>query len=64
MEIEHAGGNALLLRADVRDLEQMTAAVERMRSEFGSLDVLVAAAGVSRAIRRFSPPGPRCGMKP
>ena len=46
MEIEHAGGNALRLRADVRDLEQMTAAVDRMRAVFGSLDVLVAAAGV------------------
>jgi 3-oxoacyl-[acyl-carrier protein] reductase len=63
MEIEQAGGNALRLRADVRDLEQMTAAVERMRTEFGSLDVLVAAAFKGPS-GRCSPPGPRCGMKP
>ena len=31
MEIEHAGGAALRLRADVGDFEQVSAAVERMR---------------------------------
>ncbi len=46
LEIEQAGGNALRLRADVRDLEQMCAAVDRMRVVFGGLDVLVAAAAV------------------
>ena len=50
MEIEHAGGHALRLRADVCDLEQMTAAVDRMLAVFGSLDVLVAAAGVARLV--------------
>src|ERR1700692_328936 len=38
LEIEQAGGNALRLRADVRDLEQMSAAVDRMRVVFGTLD--------------------------
>ncbi len=46
LEIEQAGGNALRIRADVRDLEQMVAAVDRMRVVFGGLDVVIAAAGV------------------
>ena len=46
LEIEQAGGNALRLRADVRDLEQMSAAVDRVRAVFGELDILIAAAGV------------------
>jgi 3-oxoacyl-[acyl-carrier protein] reductase len=46
LEIEQAGGNALKLRADVRDLEQLSAAVDRMRAVFGRLDVLICAAGV------------------
>ncbi len=46
LEIEQAGGNALRIRADVRDLEQMAAAVDRIRAVFGGLDVLIAAAGV------------------
>jgi NAD(P)-dependent dehydrogenase (short-subunit alcohol dehydrogenase family) len=58
LEIEQAGGNALRLRADVRDLEQMCAAADRTRAVFGSLDVLVAAAGV------LGPVGPLLTAKP
>jgi NAD(P)-dependent dehydrogenase (short-subunit alcohol dehydrogenase family) len=58
LEIEQARGNALRLRADVRDLEQMSAAVDRMRAVFGSLDVLIAAAGVQ------GPIGPLLSTKP
>jgi NAD(P)-dependent dehydrogenase (short-subunit alcohol dehydrogenase family) len=58
LEIEHAGGNALRLRADVRDLEQLTAAVDRIRVVFGGLDVLVAAAAV------LGPVGPLLATKP
>ncbi len=58
LEIEQARGNALRLRADVRDLEQMSAAVDRMRVVFGSLDVLIAAAGVQ------GPIGPLLSTKP
>jgi len=58
LEIEQAGGNALRLRADVRDLEQMMAAADRMRAVFGGLDVLIAAAGVLGSI------GPLLGTKP
>ena len=50
LEIEQAGGNALRIRADVRDLEQMRAAVERVRVVFGGLDVLIGAAGVQGPI--------------
>ena len=58
LEIEQAGGNALRLRADVRDLEQMTAAVDRIKVVFGGLDILVAAAGV------LGPIGPILHSKP
>ena len=51
LEIEHAGGTALRFRADVRDLEQICAAVDRMCVQFGSVDILIAAAGVAGADR-------------
>jgi NAD(P)-dependent dehydrogenase (short-subunit alcohol dehydrogenase family) len=53
LEIEQAGGNALRLRADVRDLEQLSAAVDRMRVVFGGIDVLIASAGVQGPIGPF-----------
>lgn len=46
LEIEHSGGVAMRLRADVRDFEQMASAVERMSVQFGPPNVLVCAAGV------------------
>jgi NAD(P)-dependent dehydrogenase (short-subunit alcohol dehydrogenase family) len=58
LEIEQAGGNALRLRGDVCDLEQMAAAVDRMRVVFGGLDVVIAAAGVP------GPIGPLLTTKP
>jgi NAD(P)-dependent dehydrogenase (short-subunit alcohol dehydrogenase family) len=53
LEIEQAGGNALRIRADVRDLEQVQAAVDRMRVVFGGIDTLIAAAGVQGPIGPF-----------
>ncbi len=50
MEIEHAGGVALSLRADVTNYNQVKAAVERMRAQCGEIDVLVCAAGVAGPI--------------
>ena len=50
LEIEHAGGTALRIRADVRDYEQMSAALERMRSVFGGVQILIAAAAVQGPI--------------
>lgn len=59
LEIEQAGGNALRLRADVRDLEQMSAAVDRVRTVFGGLDILIAAAGVAGPIGSLLSAKPR-----
>jgi 3-oxoacyl-[acyl-carrier protein] reductase len=58
LEIEQAGGSALRIRADVRDLEHMSAAVDRIRVVFGPVDVLIAAAGVQ------GPIGPLVRTKP
>jgi NAD(P)-dependent dehydrogenase (short-subunit alcohol dehydrogenase family) len=60
LEIEHAGGNALRIRADVSDYEQVTAAVERMRVQFGSpVQVLVCAAAVQGHIGPFAESSPK-----
>ncbi|MEO8595746.1 MAG: SDR family NAD(P)-dependent oxidoreductase [Candidatus Solibacter sp.] len=53
LEIEQAGGQALRLRADVREPEELAHAVERMRAAFGGLDVLITAAGVQGPIGPF-----------
>jgi 3-oxoacyl-[acyl-carrier protein] reductase len=53
LEIEHAGGVALRLRADVRDYAQVAAAVDCVRRTFGGLDVVVAAAAVQGPIGPF-----------
>jgi 3-oxoacyl-[acyl-carrier protein] reductase len=50
LEIEHAGGIALRIRADVRDYEQVAAAVDRVRAHYGRLDVLVCAAAIQGPI--------------
>jgi SDR family mycofactocin-dependent oxidoreductase len=44
--VEAEGRRALAIEADVRSSEQMAAAVERVLSEWGGLDVLVANAGI------------------
>lgn len=58
LEIEQAGGTALRIRADVRDLEQMMAAVDRVKAVFGGIDVLIGAAAVQ------GPVGPLLSTKP
>jgi len=50
LEIEHAGGTALRIRADVTDFEQMSAAVDRMRVHYGGVHVLVCAAAIQGPI--------------
>jgi 3-oxoacyl-[acyl-carrier protein] reductase len=50
LEIEHGGGVSLRIRADVRDFEQMAAAVDRMRTHYGRLDVLICAAALQGPI--------------
>ena len=60
LEIEHAGGSALRLRADVGDFEQVLAAVERMRVQFGAHPrVLLCAAGILGPIGPFAESGPK-----
>ena len=54
LEIEHNGGNALRMRADVCDLEQVTAAVDRMRVHLGPVHVLICAAGIQGPIGPFA----------
>ena len=53
LEIEQAGGRALCLRADVREPEVLAHAVDRLRDKFGSLDILITAAGVQGPVGPF-----------
>ncbi|MDF2444327.1 MAG: 3-oxoacyl-[acyl-carrier protein] reductase [Subtercola sp.] len=46
--IRRAGGTAMAVQCDVTDSEQVDAAVETIAAEYGSLDVLVSNAGVTR----------------
>lgn len=59
LEIEHAGGTSLRIRADICDFEQMCAAAERMRAHFGDLHVLVAAAASQGPIGPLAETNPR-----
>ena len=59
LEIEHAKGTALRLRADVCDYEQVTAAVERMTTAWGGVHALIANAGVQGPIGPFAEQKPR-----
>ncbi|HYE65965.1 MAG TPA: SDR family NAD(P)-dependent oxidoreductase [Pyrinomonadaceae bacterium] len=45
-EVGRAGGRALAVAADVRDSDAVRAAADRLRAQFGRIDVLVANAGV------------------
>jgi 3-oxoacyl-[acyl-carrier protein] reductase len=54
IEIEQAGGNALRIRADVTDPEQMTLAVDRARVAFGGpIDILICAAATAGPLHSF-----------
>ena len=53
LEIEHSGGNALRLRADVCDFEQVHTAVDRMCVQFGHIDAVICAAGIVGPIGPF-----------
>jgi NAD(P)-dependent dehydrogenase (short-subunit alcohol dehydrogenase family) len=60
LEIEHAGGSALRLRADTGDYEQVTAAVERMRVQFGAHPkVLICSAAILGPIGAFVESNPK-----
>jgi 3-oxoacyl-[acyl-carrier protein] reductase len=54
IEIEQAGGNALRIRADVTDAEQLVTAVERAHVVFQSpIDILICAAGIHGPLQTF-----------
>jgi len=53
LEIEQASGVAMRLRADVRDEHEVAHAVERLRGEFGCIDILIAAAAIQGPIGPF-----------
>lgn len=54
IEIEQAGGNALRIRADVTDPEQVSLAADRMRVVFGSpVDILICAAAAAGPLSPF-----------
>ncbi len=59
LEIEDAGGVAIRIRADVSAYDQVSAAVDKMNSTWGGVDVLVANAGVQGPIGPFSENRPR-----
>ncbi len=60
LEIEHAGGSALRIRADVCDYEQVSAAIERLRVHFTTpVQVLVCAAAVQGPIGPFIEASPK-----
>ena len=58
LEIEDAGGIAMVLCADVCVFEQMTAATAAMTSEWGRIDCLIANAGVQGPVGPFSSNSP------
>jgi len=59
LEIEHAGGNALRIRADVTDFEEVNAAVDRARVHYGAVDVLICAAAITGPIGPFVDQSPK-----
>lgn len=62
LEIEHAGGNALRIRADVTDFEQVNAAVDRTRVHYGEVDVLICAAAIPGPIGPFVDQSPKAWL--
>jgi NAD(P)-dependent dehydrogenase (short-subunit alcohol dehydrogenase family) len=50
LEIEHAGGVSLRLRADARNCSEVVSAVELVQAHFGPVEILVCAAGVQGPI--------------
>ena len=59
LEIEHAKGTALRLRADVCDFEQVCAALDRMKTAWGGVQTLVANAAAQGPIGPFAEQKPR-----
>src|SRR4051812_40766450 len=45
-EIEQVGSSALALPADVQDAASLSEAAEKLRTDFGPIDILIANAGI------------------
>src|SRR6185503_10246345 len=45
-EIEATGGRAVAVPADVQDAASMSAAAEKLRTELGPIDIMIANAGI------------------
>ena len=54
LEIEHSGGSALRLRADVRNFDEVNAAVDRMIGEWGAVHTLIGNAAVQGPVGLFA----------
>lgn len=64
IEIEQAGGNALRIRADVTDPEQLSLAVDRARVVFGgTIDVLICAAATPGPLNAFLQTPPKAWLE-
>lgn len=50
LEIEHAGGSSIRLKCDVRQLDQVQSAADRMAQQFGPTQILICAHGSFGAI--------------
>lgn len=59
LEIEQAGGAAIGLRADVRDVDQMSVALARFRAVYPGPDILIVAAGMQGPIGSFVSADPK-----
>ncbi len=59
LEIEHQGGTSLRIRGDVRDYEQVSAAVDRMRVQYGGVHVLICAAAIQGPIAPLAECNPK-----
>ncbi|MEZ5400698.1 MAG: SDR family oxidoreductase [Bryobacteraceae bacterium] len=64
LEIEHAGGTALHLRADVRDADQIRGAIDRARAHWGEIDALICAAGIQGPIGPLAETAPQSWAEP
>jgi len=59
LEIEHASGTSLRIRANVCDFEQVVAAVDRLRTHYRGLDVIVCAAALQGPVGPFAESSPK-----
>ncbi len=63
LEIEHAGGTALRIRADVTDFEQIVSAVDRMRVHFNGVQVLICCAAIQGPIGPLAEADPKAWLE-